>query len=81
MNRLFPSLRTLALVALAWMVAFEGDAQLLISTGGTVTGCDDALTDAGGPAGPYGANEDFTITLCVMDIAYKQSTAINEARK
>lgn len=64
MNRLFPSLRILALVALAWMVALEGDAQLLISTGGTVTGCDDALTDAGGPAGPYGANEDFTITLC-----------------
>ena len=64
MNRLFPSLQTLAFVALAWMVALEADAQLLISTGGTVTGCDDALTDAGGPAGPYGANEDFTITLC-----------------
>ena len=46
MNRLFSSLQTLALVALAWMVSLEADAQLLISTGGTVTGCDDALTDA-----------------------------------
>ena len=38
--------------------------QIPISTEGTITGCGDALVDSGSSTGPYGANEDYTITLC-----------------
>ena len=58
------NIRPWVLVSMLVMWAASMDAQLLISTEGTVTGCDNALTDAGGPGGSYGANENYTITLC-----------------
>ena len=38
--------------------------EILISDGGTVNTCSGTLYDSGGPSGVYGANEDFTITIC-----------------
>ena len=64
MNMTSFNIRLWVLVSMLVMWAASMDAQLLISTEGTVTGCDNALTDAGGPGGSYGANENYTITLC-----------------
>ena len=38
--------------------------EILISDGGTVNTCSGTFYDSGGPSGVYGANEDFTITIC-----------------
>ena len=38
--------------------------EILISDGGTVNTCSGIFYDSGGPSGVYGANEDFTITIC-----------------
>lgn len=63
MNPLLHLSRTFGLCLLmAWAVGAH--AQIPISDEGTVTGCGDALVDSGSSTGPYGANEDFTITLC-----------------
>ena len=38
--------------------------EILISDGGTVNTCSGIFYDSGGPNGVYGANEDYTITIC-----------------
>ena len=38
--------------------------EILISDGGTVNTCSGTFYDSGGPNGVYGANEDYTITIC-----------------
>ncbi|MFL2620712.1 MAG: PKD domain-containing protein, partial [Flavobacteriaceae bacterium] len=38
--------------------------EILISDGGTVNTCSGTFYDSGGPTGVYGANEDYTITIC-----------------
>ncbi len=38
--------------------------EILISDGGTVNTCSGTFYDSGGPDGVYGANEDYTITIC-----------------
>ena len=38
--------------------------EILISDEGTVNTCSGTFYDSGGPSGVYGANEDFTITIC-----------------
>ncbi len=38
--------------------------EILISDGGTVNTCSGSFYDSGGPNGVYGANEDYTITIC-----------------
>ena len=38
--------------------------EILISDGGTVNTCFGTFYDSGGPNGVYGANEDYTITIC-----------------
>ena len=38
--------------------------EVLISDGGTVNTCSGTFYDSGGSSGVYGANEDYTITIC-----------------
>ena len=38
--------------------------EILISDGGTDNTCSGTFYDSGGPNGVYGANEDYTITIC-----------------
>ena len=38
--------------------------EILISDEGTVNTCSGTFYDSGGPNGVYGANEDYTITIC-----------------
>ena len=38
--------------------------EILISDGGIVNTCSGTFYDSGGPNGVYGANEDYTITIC-----------------
>ena len=38
--------------------------DILISDGGTVNTCTGTFYDSGGSTGVYGANEDYTITIC-----------------
>ena len=68
MNQVRFTLARLCLGLLVFWISQDGaDAQVSISDGGTIENCETALVDTGGDNGPYGANENHTITLCPVE--------------
>jgi hypothetical protein len=55
-------------ILLVWLLIISAMASYgqtyLISTGGTINTCSGTLYDSGGAGGNYGANENYTMTIC-----------------